>query len=159
MPRTMTDERAATAVGGRTVELVNAISSVPTARHLVKDDLRAAGIPPALLDNALAVVTELVSNAISHAKPLQLSGSAQGVILRWTILERHVTVDVTDGGGPNHPQLRRPPSAEPDGRGLAIVDALAQGWSVRSENGRVTVHAVVGPAERSVDERSHPNHE
>lgn len=145
MAQAATAKRPAPTDGARSLQLASAISSVPTARHTVADDLRESGIPTAVLDNVLVVVTELVSNAVLHARPLRFGDSDEGVQLRWTVTDRHVLVDVTDGGGNDRPKLREAPSAEPEGRGLAIVEALARDWSVRRENGRVTVQAVIGP--------------
>lgn len=135
-------ERVQTA---RSVELAGAVDSVPLARHLVRDDLRGRGLPPGVVDNALAVVTELVSNAVLHAKPLQFGNAEAGVLLQWKVRADHVEVDVVDGGGVELPQVRRPAPAETAGRGLAIVDAMARDWTVDVEPGRVTVHAIVGP--------------
>ncbi|AYY11447.1 ATP-binding protein [Actinobacteria bacterium YIM 96077] len=131
----------------RFLELVNTVSSVPMARHIVADDLRATGIPESVLESVIAVVTELVSNAVLHARPVSLTDAGEGVVLRWAVTNRHVLVNVTDGGGPEEPTLKASPIEEPEGRGLAIVDALARDWSVRSEDDQVTVQAVVGPWE------------
>lgn len=144
MAQAVTVKRPVTADDARAVELASVISSVPAARHTVAEDLRAARIPQAVLENVLLIVTELVSNAILHARPLQLADSREGILLRWTITNRHVLVDVTDGGGGDRPELRQTPSVEAEGRGLAIVNALARDWSVRVEDGQVTVQAAVG---------------
>lgn len=133
--------------GARALQLVSELSSVPAARHVVADDLRASGVPRTVLDNVLLVVTELLSNSILHAKPVPLTEVPEGVLLRWTVVGSHVLVDVTDGGGPDQPQLKHVPTVEPDGRGLAIVDALAREWQVHTDDGQVTVLAVVGPWE------------
>ncbi|WP_165368250.1 ATP-binding protein [Phytoactinopolyspora endophytica] len=147
MPQAATANRSAERAAARALELSNVVSNVPTARHAVADDLRKVGVPKAVLENVLLVVTELVSNAILHAKPIELSDSGVGVILRWTVSDRHVLIDVTDGGSADTPRVKRPEYAEPEGRGLAIVDAVARNWAVRSAEDRVTVQAVVGPWE------------
>ncbi|NED95324.1 ATP-binding protein [Phytoactinopolyspora alkaliphila] len=147
MPHTVTAKRPPTD-DARILELPSKVSSVPEARHTVSDDLRNSGVPQAVVDNVLMVVTELVTNAVRHAEPLRFSDTRRGVRLRWIVIDHHVLIDVTDGGGPDQPRLRRAATADPEGRGLAIVDALARDWSVRSTNGEVTVQAVVGPWER-----------
>ncbi|NDL58076.1 ATP-binding protein [Phytoactinopolyspora mesophila] len=151
MARTAAVRQPVTAEDARALEVANAISSVPAARHAVADDLRVAGIPQTVLDSVLVVVTELVSNALRHATPIKFSDSREGVLLRWNVTNRHVLIDVTDGGGDERPELKHAPPVELEGRGLAMVNALARDWSVRSENGRVTVQAVVGPWERGID--------
>lgn len=147
MGRVVAAKREARSDSVRAVELSSAVSSVPHARHLVAEDLISTGVPAGITENALIVVTELVTNAILHAKPLQLSDARNGVVLKWTITDIGVLIDVSDGGGPVRPHIRQPNSAEDEGRGLSIVDAVAREWDVRTEPGRVTVHAVVGPWE------------
>lgn len=129
----------------RTVELSTKVSSVPRARHVVAEDLGNKGIPISVIENVLIVVTELVTNAIRHARPVSLGEVRSGVVLAWTVVGHDVLIDVSDGGGHQRPHVRRPSCAEDDGRGLAIVDAVAREWDIRAERDRVTVHAVVGP--------------
>jgi serine/threonine-protein kinase RsbW len=152
MPQAAAMRGPITAEDARVLELTSAVSSVPAARHAVAEDLRLSGIPQSVLDSVLVVVTELVSNAVLHATPIKFADSGEGVLLRWNVTNRHVLIDVTDGGGVERPELKHAPSAESEGRGLAMVNALARDWSVRSENSQVTVQAVVGPWERGVDE-------
>lgn len=149
MGRAVATKLAERVEAAHTVELAADVSSVPAARHLVQDDLRARGLPATVIDNALIVVTELVSNAVLHAKPLELTGSvagaSTGIVLRWAVHNGTVSVDVTDGGGIELPAVKRTPPADTAGRGLAIVDAVTRDWTVEVEPGRVTVHAVVAP--------------
>lgn len=129
--------------GVQKVVLAAALSSVPAARRRVHDDLVAKGVRREVVDNTLLVVTELVSNAILHARPATDGGQA-GVVLLWTIQNDLVLVDVTDGGGRSRPRRASASVLDGSGRGLTIVDAVAQTWSVTTENGQVTVRAVVG---------------
>lgn len=123
---------------------------MPHARHLVAEDLRGADVPTTVAENALIVVTELVTNAILHAQPLPLSDARSGVLLQWSVMGADVLIDVSDGGGPERPRVRQPSTAEAAGRGLSIVQAVAREWGVRAEPGRVTVHATVGPWDLAV---------
>jgi two-component sensor histidine kinase len=86
--------------------------------------------------DALLVVTELISNAIRHAEPL-----ANGTMLvRWRREDDDLVLSVCDGGGSSDPVLVvADPSAE-RGRGLAIVDALSQRWWVQRSHRVHTVH-------------------
>jgi anti-sigma regulatory factor (Ser/Thr protein kinase) len=86
------------------------------------------------LGDAVAIVTELVGNAIRHAGPLP-----GGVVrVAWRMGSRGVLlVRVTDGG-PRHgssvrPRVRPPSTVAVDGRGLAIVEALAARWGVECD--------------------------
>lgn len=145
MGRVVAANREARTDSGVAIELASTVGSVPHARHLVAEDLRRAGLAAPVVENALIVVTELVTNAVLHAQPLARGGTAPSVSLRWAVVGDTVMIDVTDGGGRQRPRLRRPSSAEDAGRGLSIVDAVTLEWGVRAEPGRVTVHALVGP--------------
>lgn len=139
MPTGLTDRSD----GVQKVVLAAALSSVPAARRRVRADLVARGVRPDVIDNTLLVVTELVSNAILHARPAT-TGAQAGVVLLWTIENDLVLVDVTDGGGRSRPRRTKAEPTDSSGRGLTIVDAIAQDWSVTTENGQVTVRAIVG---------------
>jgi two-component sensor histidine kinase len=100
------------------------------ARHRLAGELRGT-VSPELLADAVAIVAELVGNAIRHARPLP------GNVIRvaWRVRTRsrreYLQVRVTDGGGePQHPRQRVSGLDAIDGRGLAIVGALADGWGV-----------------------------
>ncbi|TMM43182.1 MAG: ATP-binding protein [Actinobacteria bacterium] len=86
-----------------------------------------------LLADAVAVIAELVGNAIRHAEPLP------GEVIRvaWKICTRagrqHLEVRVTDGGAGDEPQQRDVGPDSIDGRGLAIVSALAETWGVERD--------------------------
>jgi len=86
--------------------------------------------------DALLVVTELISNAIRHAEPL----ANDTMLVRWRREEDDLVLSVCDGGGSSDPVLV---VADPDaerGRGLAIVDALSQRWWVQRSHKVHTVH-------------------
>ncbi|AXI81159.1 ATP-binding protein [Peterkaempfera bronchialis] len=100
-------------------------SSVPQARHAVRDLLAAQGLagqPPYedLLQGLLLIVSELVTNAVQHA----------------AVLSPQIVVEVVIGGGwvrvsveDSHPY--RPTALQNDhgrtgGRGLLLVKAITQ---------------------------------
>jgi anti-sigma regulatory factor (Ser/Thr protein kinase) len=96
------------------------------ARHRLADELAAHPIDAAIAADVVSVVSELVGNAARHARPLD------GDVIRvvWAVRPALVEVRVSDGGAPGRPVLR---IADPDagnGRGLAIVAALADRWGV-----------------------------
>jgi two-component sensor histidine kinase len=103
------------------------------ARHRLTREL-ADAVAPDLLADVVAVVGELVGNAIRHARPLP----GDVVRVAWRVRvegARHlVDVRVTDGGGdPETPRERRAGPEAVDGRGLAIVAALADRWGVERD--------------------------
>ncbi|MBB5870854.1 anti-sigma regulatory factor (Ser/Thr protein kinase) [Allocatelliglobosispora scoriae] len=99
------------------------------ARHCLAAEL-AEVIPPLLLADVIAVVAELVGNAVRHAGPLP--GDVVRVAWRVRALPTGSTVEVrvTDGGASQVPRPRVVGPDELDGRGLTIVAALAIRWGV-----------------------------
>ena len=113
------------------------------ARHRLADEL-AGVLPPTLLSDVVAVVAELVGNSIRHAGPLP-----GGVVrVAWRVREfaggNAVEVRVTDGGAQNIPAPREAGPEELDGRGLTIVQALADRWGVERDGLGQCVWAALG---------------
>lgn len=137
-------QMATSTAGERTAELVSAPSSVTAARHVVRDDLVGRRLPSDVVEDALVVVTELVGNAVRHARPLRGGENRAGVVLlRWDITGDRVRIEVTDGGGNEQPHVEPPSLADTGGRGLAIVSAVARDWGVTTAGDEVTVYAIV----------------
>ena len=92
------------------------------ARQYLTD--HATSLPPDLLDDALVLVSELVSNALQHGQPR--------IVLRLRSDPPGIGVAVQDAG-PELPQAATQPRdpAATRGRGLLIVNALATDWGVR----------------------------
>ena len=114
--------------------------SVREARTLVRTDLATSALPQDVVDDALLVVSELVSNSLRHARGLP--GDRIG--LAWWRQDRSVTVEVTDGGGSSFPAARPPVTSAIGGRGLAMVAAVSADWGVDRSSAETTVWAVVG---------------
>jgi anti-sigma regulatory factor (Ser/Thr protein kinase) len=102
-------------------------------------DLRAHGIPETSVADASLVLSELMSNAIRHARPLP---GAQ-VRVCWKLTGRSLEVAVTDAGGPTQPYPVRAKPFTAGGRGLTIVGHIARRWGVRSDEQGTTVWAVL----------------
>ncbi|MBO3745983.1 ATP-binding protein [Streptosporangiaceae bacterium NEAU-GS5] len=117
-----------------------ALSSVAVARQRLCADLLAAGVPEPIVDDVVLVLSELLSNALRHAHPLA-SGQLKAT---WSCLEQRVEVAVSDGGAATEPRAGRPTLSSLGGRGLGIVDYLAERWGVRHEpDAGTTVWAIV----------------
>ena len=91
------------------------------------------------MDDAAVIVSELLSNALRHARPLP-SGEVR---VAWNRDGDVVEVAVSDGGSTTEPRRTRPTLSSLGGRGLGIVDTLADCWGVRRDNGTTTVWALV----------------
>jgi anti-sigma regulatory factor (Ser/Thr protein kinase) len=132
-------------------------SSVAVARRHLTSELAAAGIYETAVCDAAIVVSELLSNAIRHAAPLP---DAQ-VEVTWTLDDDAVRIAVSDAGDGPLPQVTEPAPGAPGGRGLSIVESLADRWGVLREDGVTTVwaqlaapHLPVRPAARPPSEHS-----
>ncbi len=100
-----------------------------TARHRLVDVLRGRVHPERLAD-AVAVLAELVGNAVRHAAPLP----GNVVRVAWRLLDGGcVLIWVTDGGSTKSPAARAAEGDAVDGRGLTIVQALAARWGVERD--------------------------
>ncbi|MFF6810807.1 ATP-binding protein [Streptomyces sp. NPDC012403] len=98
------------------------------ARHLAVDRLHAWGVPYGSdLSDALAViVAELAANAVTHGRV-----PGRDFELRLTHLGAGVRVEVTDThSGPPYPGVRSARSLDEHGRGLVLVEELADRWEV-----------------------------
>jgi anti-sigma regulatory factor (Ser/Thr protein kinase) len=127
-------------VGTSSVVLLPYMSaSVAAARWRLATELREAGVAGAAVADAALVLTELLSNAILHATPLD--GAALRVT--WALAGGWVEVTVCDGGSTTQPQAQHPPPSATGGRGLAIVENLSRCWGVRTGDHGTTVWAVV----------------
>ncbi|MFD4790122.1 ATP-binding protein [Streptomyces sp. NPDC058459] len=119
-------------------------AGVGKARHRMRAQLRGGGVPEPVVDDAVLVLSELLSNACRHGRPL--GGTGDGAVRAdWRIDPRgRLIVEVTDGGGPTRPAPATPSVTAHGGRGLSIIDALADDWGVRDDvPGEVTVWVVV----------------
>ncbi|WP_443075861.1 ATP-binding protein [Streptomyces sp. TRM 70351] len=116
---------------------------VGQARRRMRAELRGCGVPDAVVDDAVLVLSELLSNAYRHAQPLPPDDSVRADWARDPSGE--VTIAVTDGGGPTRPLPSTPSVTARGGRGLSIITSLARAWGVRenAEHHEVTVWAVV----------------
>lgn len=99
------------------------------ARHRLATELSGI-VTPGLLADTVAVVAELVGNAVRHAAPLPGGVVRVAWRLRSALAGDQVEVRVTDGGAPDSPQVRTVSPDSVDGRGLTIVAALADRWGV-----------------------------
>jgi len=122
------------------VLLPHAPTSVSLARRHLSADLFASGVLGSVVDDASVIVSELLSNALRHARPLP-SGQIR---VAWTRQGDAVEVAVSDGGAATEPRRGRPALSSLGGRGLGIVESLAECWGVRREDsGGTTVWAVI----------------
>lgn len=105
---------------------------IATARRFVAHHSDAWGYD-AIMDEALVVVSELVTNAIMHAR--------SACDLRLRDAEEVLRIEVIDCGR-GSPELQRPHAHAEHGRGLLLVSAMCEAWGVDTLNdGRKMVWA------------------
>lgn len=96
------------------------VASVTEARRFVQRHA-ASWLNPS--DDLLLVTSELATNAIRHGGGgFELTLSRHGA---------EVTVEVRDRVNAR-PVVRHPGARSPSGRGLRIIDQLAQSWGIRA---------------------------
>ena len=124
----MTHDHDGTAGNGPSVQLIRltlpaAPAAVRLARRAIRDALAAWSLAR-LEETAVLLVSELVTNAVRHAKDagtVTLELASEGTWLR---------IEVQDADS-RWPQPRTPDGCDESGFGFVLVDALASKWGVR----------------------------
>jgi anti-sigma regulatory factor (Ser/Thr protein kinase) len=106
-----------------TFELIPEAAS--QARAVVNDDLGPA-VPGKVLEDAILLVSELVTNAVRHSA----QGEMEEVELRLKVEPERIRVVVSDPGGGFEAVSRLPTASESSGWGLYLVDRIADRWGV-----------------------------
>ncbi|WP_308124792.1 ATP-binding protein [Streptomyces sp. NEAU-YJ-81] len=100
-------------------------SSVGTVRAVVRERLRAWGLSAQVCDDALLVVSELITNVITHTLSDHLE-------CRLRIGAGHLHLEVEEQiRAHTLPAPRTPDPDEHGGRGLLLVGAVSSAWGVR----------------------------
>lgn len=97
--------------------------SVGEVRHRIAADLRGGPFTGDSVDDVLLVASEMVGNAVVHSDDGDLD-------VGWQVDFDTVTVRVTDRSD-QHPHLKHAGTDAPNGRGMAIIAAIAREWGVR----------------------------
>lgn len=116
----------------------NSPSSVTQARRFVQEHL--VGAPADVADTVAVMTSELATNSIRHAASAFEVGIDRGT--------REIRVEVTDEGS-GVPTVLSPDPTQPSGRGLFMVDKLADDWGVtasREHNVKTVWFSVTLPA-------------
>ena len=111
-------------------------------RAVLRDDL--AVLPEQVREEVALIATELVGNAVLHARALE-DGQ---LTIAWGVGEHGVEISVTDGGSPTEPAVAVADATDTRGRGLSIVATLAARWGVEQHDSSTTVWAVIPLTDR-----------
>ncbi|MFE1863451.1 ATP-binding protein [Streptomyces anandii] len=135
------DETSLRAVGWARSLPLN--TEVKAARDWAREHLRTLGWTadaPQTVDAVLLTVSELVTNAHTHAhSPAQL-------VMTWDNRCLHISVH---DSSPEVPAPREPSAERVGGRGMLLVDALADAWEARPCPRGKTVTACFRPPARA----------
>ncbi|HEV7626337.1 MAG TPA: ATP-binding protein [Streptomyces sp.] len=99
--------------------------SVPQARHWLDRWLRERGASPELREQAALVLSELATNAVTHTDSTWILCAVAHSACGGVQVEVH-----EDDTSSREPKRRAPTEEKESGRGLYIVEALAQRWGV-----------------------------
>jgi serine/threonine-protein kinase RsbW len=122
-----------------TLRLPFEATSVSVARQRLKTWMSDIDGSRDSIEDARVVISELVANAVRHARPL----SDGSLLVTWTLEDDGVQVSVTDGGAATRPRALETSPSSLSGRGMAIVEVLAHKWWTEQSDTRSTVHALV----------------
>ncbi len=113
-------------------------TSVKVARTFVHDTCLAAGVAATHCDTAVLLTSEVVTNAILHGR--------SDARVRMAVVDGRIAVLVGDDNS-RHPAPVITDDHALDGRGLAILDLLADEWGVRDDDYGKTVWFVLAHTE------------
>jgi hypothetical protein len=122
------------------VDLLPVSASVPAARHLTVDLMRAWGVPQDR-DDAALLVTELVANVVD---PVQGEASLTSEL---AVSDGWLRIAVVDGSSVR-PVVRELEKEQPRGRGLLLVQAIADRWGSEDHRGGKRVWFELAPPGR-----------
>jgi anti-sigma regulatory factor (Ser/Thr protein kinase) len=115
---------------GPTLTLAPAADNVQLARHYVMRGCTEGGVSGDVCDTAVLLTSEVVTNAFLHGR--------SEARLSMRVDAQRVEVRVGDDNS-RHPVPASLDDDALDGRGLAIIDLVAQAWGVRDDDYGKTV--------------------
>ena len=127
----MTAAEGTTRPQGFAVTLPFGHEAARAARSMVGRLLAEQGCPVDLVNDGRLVAHELVSNGVAHGAP----DARAEISFSCHVLEAHVVITELDRGSRGSVAPAPPSTSRLSGRGLAIVAALSERWSVDRSDG------------------------
>jgi serine/threonine-protein kinase RsbW len=125
--------------GRRNLQLVLPVSehSVRLARRVARTVLAAWQLPDTQ-ETAVLLLSELVMNAIQHAR------ATETIVVELEAVKSCLRIEIASAG-PRRPQPRTPDESRESGFGFLLLDALANRWGVRQTAAGKAVWAELEP--------------
>ena len=146
-------EAAATAESERTLrlEIPSTLMAPRTARVALQELLADHPLAAPQLNTLTLLVSEIVTNAVTHAEP-----EGEGVVeFNVTVTADLTRVRVSDGGeGFAWPAESLPPGRVGGGYGITLLDGQSSRWGTRRVPGRFTVWFELDHVPRPADART-----
>ena len=115
---------------GRAVFAAEA-AAVPQARQRLRETLERLGVNRERQQAALVLLSEVVTNAVKHG-----SRAGDRITLAWTLDRDVLKVAVVDSASiSGGPVVLKPDEEREEGRGMLIVDEVAEYWTERAIGG------------------------
>lgn len=115
-------------------------ASASRARRALVEHLRGYGVPEGTVNDAQLALSEMVGNAVRHARP-RSDGS---LLAKCELDDVTILLTVIDGGGESTPSVQHTPPDHGSGRGLVIVASIASRWGVERYGTDTEVWAELG---------------
>ncbi len=131
----------------RQISLPPQAESAGAARRAVRRTLAYWGLDE-MTEDAMLLVSELVGNAVCHARHGLDGTGAPALVLSLTCAGSALRIEVRDTD-PRPPQPRAPGSQDESGFGFVIVDSLARCWGVYQAEPGKAVWAELAISRRS----------
>ncbi len=112
-------------------QLPFASRSLRTARQELMAFMAQHGVRAMVANDALLVLGELAANAVRHGAP-RPDGTFEA---RWVLRDDSLELSVQDGGDSGTVHVMHVDESALSGRGLAIVDLLADRWWIERDRG------------------------
>lgn len=124
------------------LSLLPAPESVPMARRWFRRFIGPYE-PACSVDDCVLMLSELVTNAVLHGR----ADDTREVRVEWYRVETSLRIEVHNRGFPANVRMREPEPGDAHGRGLFLVESIAESWnSGVSRLGGTVVSFVVADA-------------
>ncbi len=102
-------------------------TSSRTARDFATETLNSWGLPD-LVDDAVVIISELVTNAVRHGLPPYAAAAGDSPIKLTLVRQGRFVVCIVSDPSDQDPKVRPADDVCENGRGLHVIEALSRVW-------------------------------